>query len=209
MGKRHRRIRARSATGQVAGAANEKPGLEAHRPIKRPAQPAFSQKAPRPSRPNLSRPPDVSQPSETSFMPRKPLVRSPLTPCMDTSTPLGRDLASSRLRKRSCSSGQCVRRLTTVKEPAPEILRKGGRPHRRRASQRFSGCFRLCNCVRRPSFRRRTCGALAWQWFASGRSVGSGALLQTRCVGRRRRRRTLDGRRPRNVVLQRQSASAL
>jgi hypothetical protein len=41
VGKRHRRIRARSATGQVAGAATEKPGLEAHRP-KRPAQPAFS-----------------------------------------------------------------------------------------------------------------------------------------------------------------------
>ena len=32
VGKRHRRIRARSATGQVAGAANEKPGLGAHRP---------------------------------------------------------------------------------------------------------------------------------------------------------------------------------
>jgi hypothetical protein len=41
VGKRHRRIRARSATGHVAGAATEKPGLEAHRP-KRPAQPAFS-----------------------------------------------------------------------------------------------------------------------------------------------------------------------
>jgi hypothetical protein len=33
VGKRHRRIRARSAPGQVAGAANEKPGLEAHRAI--------------------------------------------------------------------------------------------------------------------------------------------------------------------------------
>ena len=43
VGKRHRRIRARSATGQVAGAATEKPGLEAHRP-KRPAQPAFSRR---------------------------------------------------------------------------------------------------------------------------------------------------------------------
>jgi hypothetical protein len=33
MGKRHRRIRARGATGQVAGAATEKPGLRsAHRP---------------------------------------------------------------------------------------------------------------------------------------------------------------------------------
>jgi len=60
VGKRHRRIRARSATGQVAGAATEKPGLQlAHRP-KRPAQPAFSQKAPRPSRPNLSPPPDTT-----------------------------------------------------------------------------------------------------------------------------------------------------
>jgi hypothetical protein len=60
VGKRHRRIRARSATGQVAGAATEKRGLQlAHRP-KRPAQPAFSQKAPRPSQPNLSPPPDIT-----------------------------------------------------------------------------------------------------------------------------------------------------
>jgi hypothetical protein len=43
VGKRHRRIRARSATRQVAGAATEKPGLEAHR-AKRPAQPAFSRR---------------------------------------------------------------------------------------------------------------------------------------------------------------------
>jgi hypothetical protein len=43
VGKRHRRIRARSATGQVAGAATEKAGLEAHRP-RRPAQPAFSRR---------------------------------------------------------------------------------------------------------------------------------------------------------------------
>ena len=43
VGKRHRRIRARSATRQVAGAATEKPGLKAHR-AKRPAQPAFSRR---------------------------------------------------------------------------------------------------------------------------------------------------------------------
>ena len=44
VGKRHRRIRAQSTTGQVAGAATEKSGS---RPIdeKRPAEPAFSQKA--------------------------------------------------------------------------------------------------------------------------------------------------------------------
>jgi hypothetical protein len=43
VGKRHRRICARSATGQVAGAATEKPGLK--RPSsKRPAQPAFSRR---------------------------------------------------------------------------------------------------------------------------------------------------------------------
>ena len=69
VGKRHRRIRARSATGQVAGAATETAGLEAHRP-KRPAQPAFSQKAPRPSQPNLSSPPDITGPRQNSFMPR-------------------------------------------------------------------------------------------------------------------------------------------
>jgi hypothetical protein len=66
VGKRHRRIRAHSATGQVAGAATEKPGLKAHRP-KRPAQPAFSQKAPSPSRTNLSSPPDTTRPSREQF----------------------------------------------------------------------------------------------------------------------------------------------
>ena len=74
VGKRHRRIRARSATGQVAGAATEKPGLEAHRP-KRPAQPAFSQKAPRPSQPTLSPPPDTTGPSRSSFMPEREVIR--------------------------------------------------------------------------------------------------------------------------------------
>jgi hypothetical protein len=59
VGKRHRRIRARSATGQVAGAANEKPGLEAHRP-KTACPTCVLQKAPRPSRPNLSPPPDTT-----------------------------------------------------------------------------------------------------------------------------------------------------
>ena len=51
MGKRHRRIRARSATGQVAGAATEKPGLKRPSSKNRPAQHAFSQKP-------LSRSPD-------------------------------------------------------------------------------------------------------------------------------------------------------
>ena len=41
MGERHRPIRARSAPGQVAGAATESHGLEAHRP-NRCARPAFS-----------------------------------------------------------------------------------------------------------------------------------------------------------------------
>jgi hypothetical protein len=48
MGKRHRRIRALSATGQVAGAATEKPGLQhAHRPrtglpsLRSPRKPPF------------------------------------------------------------------------------------------------------------------------------------------------------------------------
>jgi hypothetical protein len=49
VGKRHRRIRAASATGQVAGAATEKPGLKQRPSSKnRPAQHAFSQKAPVP-----------------------------------------------------------------------------------------------------------------------------------------------------------------
>jgi hypothetical protein len=53
-------LRARSATGQVAGAATEQPGARSPS-SKRPAQPAFSQKAPSPSQPNLSQPPDVTR----------------------------------------------------------------------------------------------------------------------------------------------------
>jgi len=41
VGKRHRRIRAQSATGQVAGAATEKPGLKHPSSNNRPAQHAF------------------------------------------------------------------------------------------------------------------------------------------------------------------------
>ena len=52
VGKRHRRIRARSATGQVAGAANEKPGLE--RPSRKTACPTcVLPKSPCPSDPTL------------------------------------------------------------------------------------------------------------------------------------------------------------
>ena len=57
MGKRHRRIRARSATRQVAGAANEKLGLNT--PIAQNGLPSLrSPEGPCPSRPNLSRRPD-------------------------------------------------------------------------------------------------------------------------------------------------------
>jgi hypothetical protein len=61
VGKRHRRIRARSATGQVAGAANEKPGLNS--PIVQNGLPNLRspKKAPRPSQPNLSPPPDTTR----------------------------------------------------------------------------------------------------------------------------------------------------
>jgi hypothetical protein len=69
VGKRHRRIRARSATGQVAGAATEKPGSK---PIaQETACPTcVLPESPRPGRPKLGRPPD-DQPSRSSFMPRK------------------------------------------------------------------------------------------------------------------------------------------
>ena len=64
MGKRQRRIRARSAPGQVAGAANESSGSQ---PIdeKRPAQHAFSQKAPVPGPPTVAAGPDAA--SEEQF----------------------------------------------------------------------------------------------------------------------------------------------
>ena len=56
MGKRQRRIRARSAIGQVAGAATEKHGLEAHRPIT--ACPMRSPKKPLSRSPDLRHGPD-------------------------------------------------------------------------------------------------------------------------------------------------------
>jgi hypothetical protein len=68
--KRHRRIRARSATRQVAGAATEKARAQAHR-AKRPAQPAFSQKAPVPVNRTYAGHRITRPPSKRSFMPRK------------------------------------------------------------------------------------------------------------------------------------------
>ena len=69
VGKRHRRIRARSATGQVAGAATEKPGLKQHpSPKNRPAQHAFSRKPlsrspdPNPAGPEQQAPSDILMP---------------------------------------------------------------------------------------------------------------------------------------------------
>jgi hypothetical protein len=65
VGKRHRRIRARSATGQVAGAATESPGSE---PIVQNGLPNLrSPERPDPSRPNLSPTPDISKTLEQQF----------------------------------------------------------------------------------------------------------------------------------------------
>jgi hypothetical protein len=70
MGKRHRRIRARSATGQVAGAATEKPGLNT--PIAQTGLPVcVLPKSPCPGPPSLPRPKPEQQPSSDIFMPRK------------------------------------------------------------------------------------------------------------------------------------------
>jgi hypothetical protein len=103
MGKRHRRIRARSATGQVAGAATEKPGLEAHRP-KRPAQPAFSQKAPRPSRPNPSPPPDTTKAFKEQFhAPTSGSLQDRPSSADGASTP--RVLARSAVRRKEQRGG--------------------------------------------------------------------------------------------------------
>jgi hypothetical protein len=74
VGKRHRRIRARGATGQVAGAATEKHGLEAHR-ANRPAQHAFSQ-GPWPSRPSLNPNQPNQQPQNDILMPRQAALRA-------------------------------------------------------------------------------------------------------------------------------------
>ncbi|HYA45195.1 MAG TPA: hypothetical protein VED59_06290, partial [Acidimicrobiales bacterium] len=48
MGERQLRIRARSTTGPVAGAASYNSGLGAHSDLPRPALPAFSLEAPGP-----------------------------------------------------------------------------------------------------------------------------------------------------------------
>ena len=72
MGKRHRRIRAHSTTGQVAGAATEKSGSK---PIaQETACPAcVPQTSPCPGQPNLRRPTD-SSPQTDIFMPQKGAV---------------------------------------------------------------------------------------------------------------------------------------
>ena len=69
MGKRHRRIRARSATGPVAGAATEKPGLEAHRP--RTGLPNLRSPRKPPSRSTDRRSKPGRQPPSDSFKPRQ------------------------------------------------------------------------------------------------------------------------------------------
>jgi hypothetical protein len=74
MGKRHRRIRARSATGQVAGAATEKPGLNT--PIAQTGLPVcVLPKSPCPGPPSLPRPKPEQQPSSDIFMPRNATTR--------------------------------------------------------------------------------------------------------------------------------------
>ena len=90
VGKRHRRIRARSATGQVAGAATEKPGLK--RPSSKTACPAcVLPKAPRPGRPKLAGRRTSPTPSTSSFMPRKAVAALAL---------LARKAAAWRARRR-------------------------------------------------------------------------------------------------------------
>jgi len=91
VGKRHRRIRARSATGQVAGAATEKPGLKRPSSKNRPAQHAFSQKP-------LSRSPDPNPAPEPEQQPQAPF-----------SCPEARASASEdRLGRRSCVGGKAA-----------------------------------------------------------------------------------------------------
>ena len=75
VGKRHRRIRAHSTTRPVAGAATEKPELTAHQPQQRPAQPAFSQRAPVPVTRTYGRGPD-SNPQRAVSSPK--IVVSPV-----------------------------------------------------------------------------------------------------------------------------------
>src|SRR5205823_1263508 len=69
VGKRHRRIRARSATGQVAGAAiEESPGSK---PIAQNGLPSrVLPKAPVPVGRTYARPRTTAGPSRSSFMPR-------------------------------------------------------------------------------------------------------------------------------------------
>jgi hypothetical protein len=91
VGKRHQRIRARSATGQVAGAATESPGSNAHRP--RTGLPNMRSPRKPPSRsPDPNQDPDQEQqPSRAIFMPR----RAPVWPEQDAASAMpngsGRD----------------------------------------------------------------------------------------------------------------------
>jgi hypothetical protein len=76
MGKRHRRIRARSATGQVAGAATEKPGLNT--PIAQTGLPVcVLPKSPCPGPTSLTRPNPEQQPSHHFHAPKLSSRRLP------------------------------------------------------------------------------------------------------------------------------------
>jgi hypothetical protein len=125
MGKRHRRIRARSATGQVAGAATEKPGLDRPSSNTRPAQHASPRKP-------LSRSPDPNPGPSQNNSPRAPfscpeyeqrpardaarkcplLLDKRASPPAGSSRPLGtsceRPSARDRPPHRSCIRGEAA-----------------------------------------------------------------------------------------------------
>ena len=76
MGERHRPIRARSAPGQVAGAATEKHGLEAHRSKRRARLRSPQQNPPVPGAPLIRGGPE--EPCRRDFhAPKKPRSASP------------------------------------------------------------------------------------------------------------------------------------
>ena len=114
VGKRHRRIRARSATGQVAGAANEKPGLKQHPSSNEPACPTcVLPESPCPGHPTLTRPSQNNSPQESFSCPEKhssgrPLGSRLLSTEAGVSAAGEAQLSSAWRRRRTTPIGGCL-----------------------------------------------------------------------------------------------------
>ena len=165
MGKRQRRIRARSAPGQVAGAAKEKPGLKAHRA--KTACPTCVLPKPLSQSPD----PNRAEPSDSSlrnqFHAPKSSSVARLEPssvgiCSPICSPSAGQLLGPTTKTSGLAGVSSSRRRNepTCDRPAPK---SSARHHRKRG--RFAGLFKSGRQdlnLRPPGPQRDGWGAAQW-----------------------------------------------